>query len=80
MGASRILIATDSMTRLINASQRCFVISYELPLNTESYLKRIGRRGCYGRKGTVINFVSPSDTNYVKEIEKYFNTSITELP
>ena len=44
------------------------MINFDLPLRLENYIHRIGRAGRYGRKGTAINFVNPSDAKFIKEI------------
>lgn len=79
-GSSRILITTDLLARGIDVQQVSLVINYDLPLNRENYIHRIGRGGRFGRKGTAINFVTESDTHVLKEIEKFYNTSIVEMP
>jgi len=56
------------------------VIDYDLPVSKEKYIHRIGRSGRFGRKGVAINFVMPNDYKFVKEIEKFYNTQIEEMP
>jgi len=79
-GSSRVLISTDLLARGIDVQQVSLVINYELPLSKEYYLHRIGRSGRFGRKGTAINFVTPKDANFLKEIQEYYNTEIAQLP
>jgi translation initiation factor 4A len=56
------------------------VINYDLPTSIENYLHRIGRSGRYGRKGLAINFVTTKDMRKLREIEKFYNTLVEELP
>ena len=56
------------------------VINYDLPINRENYIHRIGRSGRFGRKGVAINFVASEDEAKLKEIEKFYNTKVEELP
>jgi superfamily II DNA/RNA helicase len=56
------------------------VINFELPAKKELYIHRIGRAGRFGRKGTAINFVLPSDSRMIKDIQEHYNTQIVELP
>jgi len=56
------------------------VINYDLPQRKENYIHRIGRSGRFGRRGVAINFITPDDTKFIQEIEKYYNTQIEELP
>jgi ATP-dependent RNA helicase len=56
------------------------VICYDLPLNRELYIHRIGRSGRYGRKGVAINFVTQEDVRIMRDIEQYYSTQIDEMP
>ena len=38
------------------------------------------RSGRYGKKGNAINFVLAKDSQYVKDLETFYNTFISELP
>ena len=79
-GKTRVLISTDLLARGIDVQHISIVVNYDIPSSYESYIHRIGRAGRYGRKGLTINFVSPSDRDSLKGIEKYYNISIDELP
>jgi len=56
------------------------VINYDLPINRENYIHRIGRSGRFGRKGTAINLVTNEDEQAFQEIEQFYHTKIEELP
>ena len=43
-------------------------------------IRRIGRSGRFGRKGTAINFVTKEDASLLKDIETFYSTQIDELP
>lgn len=77
---TRVLITTDLLSRGIDVQQVSIVINYELPKKKESYIHRIGRSGRFGRKGTAINFVTPEDAKFIKELQDHYNTQIDELP
>merc|ERR1712110_355937 len=79
-GSSRVLISTDLLARGIDVQQVSLVINYDLPTKIENYLHRIGRSGRFGRKGTAINFVTSSDVRSMREIERYYQTQIEEMP
>lgn len=79
-GASRILITTDLLARGIDIQQVSLVINYDLPVNRESYIHRIGRSGRFGRKGTAINFVAKRDEPLMKDIEEFYKTAIEQMP
>lgn len=79
-GASRVLITTDLLARGIDVQQVSLVINYDLPSNKENYIHRIGRGGRFGRKGVAINFITAEDVAMQREIEKFYNTQIDEMP
>jgi translation initiation factor 4A len=79
-GKYRVLISSDITARGIDVQQVSTVINFDIPKCIHTYLHRIGRGGRWGRKGTGINFVSKRDFRKIKEIEKYYNTQIKELP
>lgn len=78
--STRILISTDLLARGIDVQQVSVVINYDLPSKKESYIHRIGRSGRFGRKGTAINFVTPREADFLKELQSHYNTQINELP
>jgi len=79
-GVTRVLVTTDLLARGIDVYQVSLVINYEMPKEKETYIHRIGRSGRFGRKGNAINFVTPPEKDQLEEIQKYYNTSIEQLP
>jgi len=79
-GSSRVLITTDLLARGIDVQQVSLVINFDLPTNRENYIHRIGRSGRFGRKGVAINFLTEGDVRYLRDIEQFYTTEITEMP
>jgi superfamily II DNA/RNA helicase len=79
-GAVRVLISTDLLARGIDVQQVSLVITYEMPIQRENYIHRIGRSGRFGRKGVAINFVKNEDLKILRDIEQYYSTQIDEMP
>lgn len=79
-GMTRVLISTDLLARGIDVQQVSLVINYEMPIQRENYVHRIGRSGRYGKKGNAINLVWGDEMNAIKEIETHYSTTILELP
>jgi ATP-dependent RNA helicase len=79
-GKSRVLITTDVWARGIDVQQISTVINYDLPLDRENYIHRIGRSGRFGRKGVAINFVKNDEIKILRDIEQYYSTQIDEMP
>merc|ERR1719261_2448931 len=80
LGSSRVLITTDLLARGIDVQQVTHVINYDLPLDPDNYLHRIGRSGRFGRKGVAINFICKEDEPMIQSIQRYYNTIIEEMP
>jgi translation initiation factor 4A len=79
-GVFRVLISSDVTARGIDIQQVSTVINFDIPINVYIYLHRIGRSGRWGRKGVGINFVTKRDIRNLRDIERYYNTQIKELP
>jgi len=79
-GESRVMITTDIWGRGLDVQQVSLVINYDLPLNREFYIHRIGRSGRFGRKGVAINFATSDDVRILRDIEQYYSIQIDEMP
>ena len=79
-GNSRVLISSNVTARGIDIQQVSTVINFDIPKDIHTYIHRIGRSGRWGRKGVSINFITRRDVQKMKEIEKYYNCQIDELP
>jgi len=73
---TRILVATDIAARGIDVDDLEYVINYEIPNISETYVHRIGRTGRAGAKGTAISFCDASEKAYLKDIEKLISKKI----
>ena len=79
-GISRVLISTDIWSRGIDVQQVSLVVNYDLPIERESYIHRIGRSGRFGRRGVAINFVKDDEVKIIRDIEQFYATKIDEMP
>jgi len=79
-GSTRVLITTDLMARGIDVQQVSVVINYDLPMDHENYIHRIGRSGRFGRKGLAISFLTDRDQTALRTLETYYCTEISPLP
>ena len=79
-GTYKILVTTDIWARGIDVQQINLVINYDLPVNIENYIHRIGRSGRFGRLGKAINFVTEEDQKQLAKIEKYYKIDIPDMP
>jgi ATP-dependent RNA helicase RhlE len=69
-GTTRILVATDIAARGIDVDDITHVVNYELPVDAESYVHRIGRTARAGRSGVAYSFCDPSERGALKDIER----------
>ena len=79
-GTTRVLVTSDLMARGIDVQHVNIVINFDLPVNVESYLHRIGRSGRFGRRGIAINLVSEREVGTLRALEAHYKTHIEELP
>ena len=79
-GSTRILISTDLLARGIDVQQVSLIINYDMPIQHENYIHRIGRSGRYGRKGLAINLICSNEMETIELIQNYYSTVINELP
>ena len=69
-GRTRVLVATDLISRGIDIHVLPFVINYELPRSPKEYVHRIGRTGRADATGEALTFVTPDDEHHFKIIQK----------
>ncbi len=79
-GKFRILISTDLLSRGIDIQKLTVVINYDIPMDKECYIHRIGRSGRFGKRGVAINLVTHGDMRTIRELERFYKTTIAEMP
>ena len=79
-GKYRVLISSNITARGIDIQQVSCVINFDIPQDISVYLHRIGRSGRWGRKGVGINLITERDVLMMRNIEKYYDTQIVEMP
>ena len=74
---TRVLVATDIAARGIDVDDLEYVINFEIPNISETYVHRIGRTGRAGAKGTAISFCDAEEKEYLRDIEKLITKKIS---
>jgi len=71
-----ILVATDIAARGIDIEQLPFVINFDIPNISETYVHRIGRTGRAGNSGLAISFCGKDEKPYWQDIEKLIRMKV----
>lgn len=74
-GSIQVLVATDVMSRGIDVQGIDAVVNFDVPLDPEDYVHRIGRTGRAGSAGQAFTFMAPDEIAPLREIE-YFTKSL----
>ncbi len=67
---TRILVATDLMSRGIDVKNINLVVNYDVPQDAEDYVHRVGRTARIDTRGEAITLVNPKDMNRFRRIER----------
>ncbi|MDF2841495.1 MAG: helicase, superfamily [Clostridia bacterium] len=77
-GEFHLLVATDVAARGIHIDSLSLVINYDVPLDKDSYVHRIGRTGRAGQAGRAITLVTGEDIMSLYAIEEHIGSMIAE--
>jgi ATP-dependent RNA helicase DeaD len=77
-GEYRFLIATDVAARGIHVEDVSHVINFDVPVEKESYIHRIGRTGRAGKGGIAVTLVTEYEAGLWKEIQEYIKLNIPQ--
>ena len=70
LGHIRVLVATDIAARGIDVSNITHVVNFDMPLDPETYVHRVGRTARKGTTGIAISLCDPSERGEIRAIEK----------
>lgn len=79
-GGLDILVATDVAARGIDVRNIDLVVNYDLPIDSESYVHRIGRTGRADRLGTAHTLIYRQETGKLNMIMRDTKAAIKRLP
>ena len=77
-GRLDILIATDVAARGLDVERISLVVNYDIPMDSESYVHRIGRTGRAGRAGRALLVVENRERRLLRNIERTMKLTIPE--
>jgi superfamily II DNA/RNA helicase len=78
----KVLVATDVAARGLDIQGITHVVNFDMPMQAEDYVHRIGRTGRGGSTGTAISLIGPQDWMQLSRIEKLLDAKLelTEIP
>lgn len=87
VGKSKVMIATNVLSRGIDVRSVSMVINYDLPTDHQgrpdfdTYIHRIGRCGRFSSQGISISFIENAKTwQHLEEIHRHFGMPICMIP
>lgn len=78
-GKVRVLVATDVAQRGLDVEGISHVVNYDVPLDPEDYVHRIGRTGRAGATGNAVTLVTASDLGAMKGLEHRLGRVIPKI-
>ncbi len=75
-GHSHVLVATDIAARGIDVEGVSHVVNYDVPMQAEDYVHRIGRTGRAQNEGEAFTLVTPADERMIHRIEAVLKRKI----
>lgn len=79
-GLCTVLVATDVAARGIDVDNVEAVFNFDIPLDEEYYVHRIGRTGRAGKSGTAITFITGRrEFMKLRDLERYTKATITKM-
>lgn len=73
----KVLVATDVAARGLDIDDISHVFNYDIPLDPEVYVHRIGRTGRVGKEGAAISLLPPKEFRHLRRIEVYTRQKIS---
>ncbi len=77
---TRVIVATDVLSRGIDIKGINLVVNYDVPRDAEDYVHRIGRTARADESGVALTLVNPDDVSRMMKIEKLINQEVMKLP
>jgi len=78
----KVLVATDVAARGLDIKTLSHVINFDMPMQAEDYVHRIGRTGRGGSTGSAYSLIGPQDWELFYRVQKFLDTryELTEIP
>ena len=70
----KVLVATDVAARGLDIRTLSHVINFDMPMQAEDYVHRIGRTGRGGSSGNAYSLIGPQDWQLFYRVQKFLDT------
>jgi len=77
---TRILVATDVLSRGIDIKDINLIINFDVPGSAEDYVHRVGRTARADKTGIAISFINEQDMEKFDRIEKLIEMEVLKIP
>jgi superfamily II DNA/RNA helicase len=77
---TQIIVATDVLSRGIDIENISLVINFDVPVDAEDYVHRVGRTARAASKGRAITFINDKEQRKFARIEKLIGYEVTKVP
>lgn len=77
---TQVLVATDILSRGIDIKNIDLVVNYDVPMDAEDYVHRVGRTARAATKGAAITFIGEQDQRRFHDIEQLIERVIDKSP
>ena len=78
-GKVRVLVATDIAQRGLDVEGITHVVNYDVPLDPEDYVHRIGRTGRAGAEGAAVTLVTAGDLGHLRTLENHLGRHLERV-
>ncbi len=78
-GTTRVVVATDLASRGLDVRGITHVVNYDIPVDAESYVHRVGRTGRAGASGIAVSFCSSGERSALASIERLTRRRLVRL-
>ncbi len=79
-GRTRVLVATDVAARGLDVDAITHVFNFDMPMEPESYVHRIGRTGRAGATGLAVSFCDKTERGLLRSVERLIGKQIPTVP
>lgn len=79
VGNTQLLVASDVAARGLDLPKVSHVFNFDVPMNAEDYVHRIGRTGRAGREGRALTIATSADGKFLSAVENFIGNSIPRI-